>query len=66
MAKDDFCGVGDFPVLIPYRDVANMVEIARNMERYERSLSRANEQLSALRRQYAELMEKVRDISKSL
>ena len=66
MAKDNFCCVGDFPVLIPYRDVVNMVEIARNMERYEQSLSRANEQISALRMQYAELMEKVRDISKNL
>lgn len=64
MAKDDFCSVGDFPMLIPYRDVVKMVEIARNMERYEKSLSRANEQLAALRMQYGELLEKVREMDK--
>lgn len=65
MPKDKFCGVGDFPVLIPYRDLVKMVEIARNMERYEKGLSRANDQLAALRVQYGELLQKVRELDKS-
>ena len=65
MSKDDFCCVDDFPVMIPYRDVVKMVELARNLERYEQGLSRANEQLAALRMQYGELLQIVRDLDKS-
>ena len=31
MAKDEFCCVGDFPVLIPYRDLVKVVEVAKNI-----------------------------------
>ena len=66
MAKDEFCCVGDFPVLIPYRDLIKVVEVAKNMERYEKCLSRTSEQLAALRLQYVELSEKVREMGKYL
>lgn len=66
MAKDEFCCVGDFPVLIPYRDLVKVVEVAKNMERYEKCLSRTSEQLAALRLQYVELSEKVREMGKYL
>lgn len=66
MNNSDFCSVGNFPVLIPYRDLEKVVEIAKNMERYERGLSQANKQLTALRSQYLELMEKVLEMDKLL
>lgn len=66
MANPKFCGVGDFPVLIPYRDLEKIVEVAKNMERYEKCLSRTNEQLAALRHQYTELLEKVGEMDKLL
>lgn len=66
MSDHDFCCVGDFPVLIPYKDLEKVVDVAKNLERYERGLSRANKQLTALRSQYMELLEKVRDMEKLL
>ena len=62
----EFCCVENFPVLIPYRDLVKIVEVAKNMERYEKCLSRTNEQLTALRSQYAELCEKVLEMDKLL
>lgn len=53
MNNAEFCCVENFPVLIPYRDLVKIVEVAKNMERYEKCLSRTNEQLTALRSQYA-------------
>lgn len=66
MNNQKFCCVGDFPVLIPYRDLEKIVEVAKNMEHYQKCLSRTNEQLAALRLQYIELSEKVREMDKLL
>lgn len=66
MPDKDFCCVGDFPVLIPYKDLEKVVEVARNMERYERSVAQIKTQLSALRNQYVELMEKLQEIQRYL
>ena len=66
MSQKEFCCVGDFPVLIPYRDLEKIVEVATNMDRYQRELRRTSEQLTALRRQYTELLEKVQKMDKIL
>lgn len=66
MSDHDFCCVGDFPVLIPYKDLEKVVDVAKNLERYEKGLSRANKQLTALRSQYLELLEKVREMERLL
>ena len=66
MSKKDFCCVGDFPVLIPYRDLEKVVEVANNMDRYQRELHRTSQQLAALRTQYTELLEKVRKMEQIL
>ena len=66
MNNQKFCCVGDFPVLIPYKDLEKIVEVAKNLDRYQKCLSRANEQLAALRLQYTELSEKVREMEKLL
>lgn len=66
MSDHNFCCVGNFPVLIPYKDLEKVVEVAKNLERYERGLSQANKQLAALRSQYLELMEKVQEMDKLL
>lgn len=64
MSKDNFCCVGDFPVLIPYKELERLLEVARNLEGFEQRLSRTNEQLAALRLMHSELMEKVRELQK--
>ena len=66
MNNQKFCCVGDFPVLIPYRDLEKIVEVIKNMEHYQKCLSSTNEQLAALRLQYTELSEKVREMDKLL
>ena len=66
MNKKDFCCVDDFPVLVPYKTLEIMVEVATNFDRYQKDLRRTNEQLTALRRQYSELSEKVREIDKNI
>ncbi len=66
MSEHNFCCVGDFPVLIPYRELEKILEVAKNMERYERCISQTNKQLAALRNQYIELSEKVREMDKLL
>lgn len=66
MSNEKFCCVDDFPVLIPYRDLAKTVEVAKNMEHYEQCISQVNKQLAALRNQYSELLEKVREMDKLL
>lgn len=59
-----FCCVGDFSVLVPYRDLEKLLEVANNMERYERTLDQTHTQLAALRNQYTELLAKIGEMSK--
>lgn len=66
MDKKNFCCVGDLPILIPYRDLQNLLEVARNLQRYERNLAHVNKQLTALRQQHIELLEKVADMERFL
>lgn len=66
MSEQNFCCVGNFSVLIPYRELEKILEVAKNMERYERCISQTNKQLAALRNQYVELSEKVREMDKLL
>lgn len=66
MDKKKFCCVDDFPVMIPYRDLEILLEVANNFERYEHTLEATRAQLAALRSQYAELVEKVGAISKMI
>lgn len=64
MSNTKFCCVDDFPVLIPYKDLVNLIEVAKNLERIEQRLSRTDEQLGALTGLYGELLQKVRDLDK--
>lgn len=66
MSNPKFCCVDDFPVLVPYRDLVKLLEVAKNMERYEKCLSRVNEQLAALQYRFTEMAEKVGKIERYL
>ena len=66
VSNADYSCAENFQVLIPYRDLVKIVEVAKNLERYEKCLSRSNDQLVALRSQYTELCEKVREMDKLL
>lgn len=60
--KQDFCCVGDFPVLIPYRDLEKLVEIGNNFESLLDRLSRVETQLDAVRSMYTEALDKIAEI----
>ena len=64
MGDSKFCCVGDFPVLIPYQDLVRLVEVAKNIDQFSDRLSRMDDQLSALKGLYSELLEKVRELDK--
>ena len=64
MADTNFCCASDFPVLIPYKDLVQLVEVAKNLEQLEKRLSRTDEQLTALKGLYSELLQKVRELDK--
>ena len=66
MDNSKFCCVDDLPVLIPYRDLEKILEVAKNMEHYDRCISQVNNQLTKLRSQYGELLEKVRELEKMI
>ena len=61
-----FCGVGDFPTLIPYSQLVKMVEMANKFEAMEGRLGRLEKQHGALRQQYTELVEKFGELRKML
>lgn len=61
-----FCGVGDFPMLIPYSEVVKMVESARIIEEMERKYTQLVKQYEAIYGMYFELVEKYRELYKML
>lgn len=66
MSESKFCGVGNLSVVIPYRDLERLLKLARNMDSFEASLSQMDRKMTGLHGLYADLLEKVREIEKSL
>lgn len=60
--QEDFCCVGNFPVLIPYRDLEKLVEMGRNYEALEERLEKTEKQLDCLRSMYTEALDKIAEI----
>lgn len=60
--QEHFCCVGDFPVLIPYRDLEKLVEIGKNYEAMEQRLSEAEKRLGYLHIMYTEALDKIAEI----
>lgn len=65
-SKPDFCCVGNYSVLIPYRDLEKLMEIANKMGSFEDHLSRTDEQLDGLRMMYREAIDKIGEINRLL
>ena len=66
MSDPKFCGVGNLSVVIPYRDLERMINLARNMDGFKDSLSDMDKRVTALRCMYTELLEKVGEIERNL
>lgn len=61
-----FCGVGDFPVLIPYSELFKFMEAANKMEQMERKIQELERKYQGLHGQYVEIMEAVGEIRRMI
>lgn len=66
MKKKDFCCVDDFSVIIPYRELEKLLECANKIDHIEQLAARVNEQCTAMRNLYSEILEKVSEIDRYL
>ena len=59
MDDDKFCCVENYQVLIPYKDLVKMVEVAQKVEQIELQYSRLQEQYAAIRGMFSECLDKI-------
>ena len=58
----DFCSVENYQVLIPYKDLVKMVEIAQKVEQIELQYNRLQEQYTAIQGMFSECLTKIKEI----
>lgn len=66
MPKEEFCGVDDLKVIIPYREYERMVNSARKIERILAYAKQMERQYDALHMMYRECLNKLAEINKYL
>lgn len=66
MAQKDFCSPENFSVLIPYKDLENLLKVASSIDEMKATLRRMDERNAALQKMYAELLEKITEINRYL
>lgn len=66
MDDKKFCGVGNFSVNVPLEDFLILVEVAKNMASYQKEVRNLNTQVSALRGQYSETLEKIQELKEMI
>lgn len=57
-----FCGVDKYSVLIPYRDLVKIAEMAQKVEVIEAQYTRLQEQYTAIRGMFSECLDKIKEI----
>lgn len=62
MPEEKFGCVENYSVLIPYKDLVKMVEIANKVEKIELQYSRLQEQYAAIRGMFSECLDKIAEI----
>ena len=64
MAKDkeQFCCPENYQVLIPYRDLVRIAEMAQKVEIIEAQYKRLEDQYAAIRGMFSECLDKIREI----
>lgn len=62
MSDDKFCSVENYSVLIPYRDLIKIAEMAQKVELIEAQYARLQEQYTAIRGMFSECLDTVREI----
>lgn len=56
----------DYPVLIPYSELCELLEASRQIKEYKNEVKQLQQQVLALRIMQQECFEKLRDIERSL
>lgn len=66
MSKKDFCCVENYSVLIPYKDLEKLVNLAQKTEEVLELVKKVDERYAALQLQYTEAIEKIQELSEML
>lgn len=62
MPDEEFCSVENYQVLIPYKDLVKMVEVAKKVEQIELQYNRLQEQYAAIQGMFSECLLKIKEI----
>lgn len=60
--KENLCCVENYSVLIPYRDLVKIAEMAQKVEVIESKYDRLLEQYTAIRGMFSECLDKIKEI----
>lgn len=63
---DEFCGVQNYSVLIPYKDLELIVKAARKTEEMTRLYRTLEKRYGAMQQMHREMLEKIEEINKYL
>lgn len=66
MPKKDFCCVENYSVLIPYKDLEKLVNIAQNVDTILARVKKIDERYAALQNLYSETLLKLDEINRML
>ena len=65
MAKNsDFCGVGNLIVIIPYKDLENLLKSAQKVDEMSEAYKRMERRNAAMQTMYAEMLEVLCEIKR--
>lgn len=62
MPDKEFCCVENYSVLIPYRDLVKIAEMAQKVELIEAQYIRLQDQYTAIRGMFSECLDKIAEI----
>lgn len=64
--EKDFCCVGNFPVLIPYKEPEKLLKVAQNQEEMLAKYRQMEKRCAKMQLMYSEILEKLAEIDKLL
>ena len=62
MPDNEFCCVENYSVLIPYRDLVKIAEMAKEVEVIKAQYDRLQDQYAAIRGMFSECLDKIQEI----
>lgn len=62
MSKKDFCSADNISVIIPYKQLENMLNVASSLDEMKRTVSLMQKQYDAMKCMYIEALDKIQEI----